>query len=212
MMRGDYALPSRTWRFRLPDDRQVTYLTKEEVERFFKAIPGERARDRLLFDLIYRHGLRRLEAVRLLKRYIQGERIWIERLKGGISGEYPLHPATIRLITTFFNMENFSENPYLLTSRQSKESGHMATSTVYMHFRKYAQKANLPMNKQHVHILRHSIAVHLMNAGWGAADVQDWLGHRRITSTMIYARVSNKRREENYARIKESDEIARTEW
>jgi site-specific recombinase XerD len=49
-----------------------------------------------------------------------------------------------------------------------------------------------------------------MNAGWDAADVRDWLGHRDISSTMIYAQVTNKRREERYRATVRSREIART--
>ena len=40
-------------------NRQVAYLVKSEVERFFDVIPATNARDRLLFDVIYRYGLRR---------------------------------------------------------------------------------------------------------------------------------------------------------
>jgi site-specific recombinase XerD len=47
-----------------------------------------------------------------------------------------------------------------------------------------------------------------MNAGWDAADVQDWLGHRDIASTMVYAAVTNKRREARYEEALLSDEIA----
>jgi integrase len=43
----------------------LPYLTKAEVERFFRVIPRSNSRDRLLFDTIYRHGLRRLEAARI---------------------------------------------------------------------------------------------------------------------------------------------------
>jgi hypothetical protein len=46
--------------------------------------------------------------------------------------------------------------------------------------------------------LRPSIAVHLMNAERDAADIQDWLGRREITSMMIYAAVTNKRRQTKY--------------
>jgi len=49
-----------------------------------------------------------------------------------------------------------------------------------------------------------------MNVGWDAADVQDWLGHRDITSTMVYAAVTSKRREANYERALLSSEIANT--
>jgi site-specific recombinase XerD len=69
---------------------------------------------------------------------------------------------------------------------------------IYHLFRSYAESAELPEDRRHPHVLRHSIAVHLMNAGWDAADVQDWLGHRDIASTMVYATVTNKRREAKY--------------
>ena len=47
-----------------------------------------------------------------------------------------------------------------------------------------------------------------MNAGWDAADVQDWLGHRDIASTMLYVAVTNKRREAKYEPALLSWEIA----
>jgi len=61
---------------------KVTYLTKEETEAFFRSIPLEQRRDRLLFDLIYRHGLRRQEAALLRTESVKDGRIWIYRLKG----------------------------------------------------------------------------------------------------------------------------------
>jgi site-specific recombinase XerD len=58
--------------------------------------------------------------------------------------------------------------------------------------------------------LTRSAAVHLMNAGWDVADVQDWLGHREISSTMVYAAVTSKRRAANHERSLFSTEIATT--
>lgn len=84
----------------------------------------------------------------------------------------------------------------------------MSASTIYQLFRRYAEASELPRDRWHPHVLRHSIAVHLMNAGWDAADVQDWLGHRDIASTMVYAAVTNKRREAKYEEALLSDEIA----
>ena len=82
--------------------------------------------------------------------------------------------------------------------------------TQFLLFKKYAIQAALPVEKQHVHILRHSIAVHLMNAGWDLADVQDWLGHKSINSTIVYAKITNKRREITHAKTINSQEIAKT--
>lgn len=187
--------------------RQLVYLTKSEVERFFSATPQENARDRLLFEVIYRHGLRRREAVRIRRDHLTDGRIWITRVKGGISGEYPIHPTTRRLLWAYLSARREDGNPHLFTSRQSGGAP-MSVTTIYALFRRYADAAGLPQDRQHPHVLRHSIAVHLMNAGWDAADVQDWLGHREIASTMVYAAVTNKRRAAKYEEALRSGEIA----
>jgi integrase len=187
--------------------RQLAYLTKEEVERLFAAIPRERSRDRLLFDLIYRHGLRRREAAAIRREHLSEGRIWIGRAKGGVSGEYRIHPTTTRLIWSYLNDRGGDGNPYLLVGRQGALRP-ISSSLIYQLFRRYAELADLPRDRRHPHVLRHSIAVHLMNAGWDAADVQDWLGHRDIASTMIYAAVTNKRREAKYEEALLSEEIA----
>ena len=186
--------------------RQLAYLTKDEVERFFAVIPPMEGRDRLLFDVMYRYGLRRQEAA-LIRREHVAERIWITRIKGGTSGEYPIHPITRRFLWEYLERRGAAGGQYLFATRQSGLRP-ISASTIYHRFREYADAANLPADRRHPHVLRHSIAVHLMNAGWDAADVQDWLGHRDIASTMVYAAVTNKRREAKYEEALLSDEIA----
>jgi integrase len=190
----------------LADRRQIEYLTKDEVERFFAAVPHQDGRNRLLFELIYRHGLRRTEAALIRLEHLSEGRIWITRLKGGVSGEYPIHPTTRRLLWSYL-ATRASDSPFLFTSRQSGPRP-ISASTIYELFRRYAAIAELPADRRHPHVLRHSIAVHLMNAGWDVADVQDWLGHRDIGTTMVYATVTNKRREAKYEEALLSDEIA----
>src|SRR5581483_11722253 len=187
---------------------RVAYLSKEEVERFFRTIPAENTRDRLLFDLIYRYGLRRTEAALVRRReHLSDGRIWITRVKGGHSSEYPIHPRTRRLLWAHLNARAGDANPFLFSSRQSGKRP-ISAAMIYHLFRKYARAAELPPSKLHPHVLRHSIAVHLMNSGWDIADVQDWLGHRNIGSTMVYAAITNKRREAKYEQALLSDEIA----
>jgi len=190
--------------------QQVKYLTTAETEALFRAIPESAVRDRFMLDLIYRHGFRRLEAALLRLENVQGNRIWIGRVKNGVSGEYPLHPSTQSLLATYLKRRRNPDNPFLLTSRQSGNDRPLSVSTIYNTFKKYAILAGISQENRHVHVLRHSIAVHLMNAGWSAADVQDWLGHKCISSTMIYGTVSNQRRERNYEATVESEEIANT--
>lgn len=82
-----------------------SFMTKEETEAFFSVIPREKIRDRLLFDVIYRHSLRRGEAtlVRLdhIKRGRTRWEIGITRLKRGESRCYPVFPSTKRYLLMF---------------------------------------------------------------------------------------------------------------
>jgi integrase len=53
-------------------------------------------------------------------------------------------------------------------------------------------------------VLRHSAAVHLLDAGEGIDFARDHLGHRSIESTLVYARVSNERRRRALRRLERS--------
>lgn len=191
-------------------DLRIKYLEKEEVYRLFRAIPPNNLRDRALFDLIYRHGLRRIEVTWLRKDWISNGRIWINRAKNGISQEYNLHPDSQKLIKLYLGQRGEDRNPFLFVSRESGSNNPISKGLIYHLFRKYTEKSRIPPNKRFVHILKHSIAVHLLNAGWDISDVQDWLGHRDIKNTAIYGKISNKRREKQFQRLLKSKEIADT--
>jgi len=62
--------------------------------------------------------------------------------------------------------------------------------------KQYGQVAKLPPEKLHFHVLKHSIATHLLDAGADLRFVQDWLGHSNIQNTVIYAYLSSATRTE----------------
>lgn len=62
--------------------------------------------------------------------------------------------------------------------------------------KQYGKTAKLPADKQHFHVLKHSIATHLLDAGADIRFVQDWLGHSNIQNTVIYTYLTSATRSE----------------
>ena len=92
-------------------DREITFLTQDEVKRLFAGIKGKR--DRALFSLAYHHGLRASE-VGLLQTTdldLKQGRISIHRVKDSISGVYPLQPSDMKLIRAYLR-EREDTSPY----------------------------------------------------------------------------------------------------
>ena len=172
--------------------QQIKYLTQEEIQRLFSKISDRR--DQALFKLMYDFGLRASEAGKLKLEDVDLERgrIWIHRLKGGVSGEYALFRDTARLLKLYLQERNNDLYPMLFRSRNKNP---ISRRRIDFLFDRYAKKAKLPEDKRHPHTLRHSIAVHMLDARQSQEAVKDRLGHKSIKSTDIYAQISSYKRE-----------------
>jgi site-specific recombinase XerC len=61
---------------------------------------------------------------------------------------------------------------------------------------RYGQKVGLPEDKRHFHVLKHSIASHMLAATDEVRFVQDWLRLSNIQNTILYAYLTSPSREE----------------
>ena len=186
----------------------VRYLTQEELARFRKAlVAGDELRDVALFGLMYRLGLRAVEVTRFLVEdvdLVRG-RVRVRRAKGGDPKEYPL-PRDLFTPVRRYLRKRIDHGPYLFTGRQSNNQRGMTVLRVQQLFKEYARAAGLPATVAS-HSLRHSIAVHTLEEGFGLEYVQDLLGHTSIRSTAIYARITSRGRDEMMRRLDRSAHI-----
>ena len=72
--------------------------------------------------------------------------------------------------------------------------------------KKYGALAGLSTEKRHFHVLKKSIATHVLDAGADIMFVKDWLGHKSIQNTLVYAHYRNKLRDEKAALLFATDE------
>ena len=108
------------------------------------------------------------------------DRIYIPRVKGSIAKTYPLQPDDLRCLRAYLRTRE-GDSPSLFISSRGIP---LERRSYWDLMQKYGKGANIPKSKRRFHALRHTIAVHLLDAGADVAFVQDRLGHANIQNTI----------------------------
>lgn len=172
-------------------ERPKDFVTESEHKRLLQGAGKLRnaERNQLLVMMLYRHGLRETEAVNLRLQDVQLEsaRIWIRRVKGGLSTEHPIEGDELRLLRRYLRTRNLNL-PWLFVSERG---GPMSRHSVIYTIGQAAQKAGLG----HItpHMLRHGCGYYLANKGYDLRLIQDYLGHRDPKHTARYTRTASVR-------------------
>lgn len=163
------------------------HLTAEQIRDVLKAC--ERPQDRLLFKLIYSYGLRATEAAEMPLKDIDFDRGLIEvvRQKGSESGTMPLLPELRDDLEAWLKVR--PESRFLFPAPANPARSYTRWN-VYRIFRETAERAGLPKSLQHPHVLKHSIATHLLERKGNIRAVQKWLGLKSLETVVIYAEVT----------------------
>ena len=190
-----------------PDKQTIkTILTPWEVKALYKACGStgntELAevlgiRDKAILSIYYGCGLRRSEGIALdVKDVMFKEKLLFVRGGKGYKERYVPMTETVgedfenylsQARETLINGSNTNEEGFLVSYRAKR----MESNTLITRVQNLAAKAGI--NKTvGLHILRHSIATHLLQSGLSLEEVSQFLGHSSLDSTQIYTHISHE--------------------
>jgi len=172
-------------------------LTPDELLTVLKAARSRSARDWAMILLGYRHGLRASEVCGLKLSDVdpKADSISIRRLKGSLHTVQPLYRHKgqplldeVTALRAWQRERKADGSDFLFTSQKG---GRLHRSQFFRIFQACAEAAGLPLQKQHPHALKHSLASHLVAGNVNIALVKQCLGHKAIGSTMKYVGVTD---------------------
>ena len=150
-------------------------------------------RDAALLEFLYGTGARVSEAVGLdLNDLDLADKVVIVTGKGSKQRLVPLGSKAVAAIEGWLPdrlalvARSGSGDPMFLNMRGGRLSRQGAFGIV----KKHARGANIDPIRVSPHVLRHSAATHMVEAGADLRTVQEMLGHATISTTQVYTRVS----------------------
>lgn len=143
-------------------------------------------RDRLIVELFYGTGIRRIELVNLKLNDINWSNATLKVLgKRNKERILPLIPAVTESIKTYLNLRNTNIGSHHEELLLTERGGKIYEMLVYRIINKYFSRASTKL-KCSPHVLRHSFATHLLNEGADINSVKELLGHASLAATQVY--------------------------
>ncbi len=196
-----------------PPDSLPKYLTDEQVRllrddfegRVLQARLSNHRRaallDRAIFYLLWQCGLRagEVEELRMEDLDLVGRKISIRDGKGRKDRTVYVTETTIRSLQEYLVMRGVGSGDHVFLFRNAP----LKSSFINCRIKNAGERVGV---KVYPHRLRHTCASQLLNAGCRVTSIQRFLGHKKLNTTMIYARAHDQTVAEDYYKAMEQVE------
>ena len=161
--------------------RLPQFLTEEEVEKLIMV--ADNFRNKLIVRLLYTTGLRVSELVNLNWEDIdfKNKEIIVRSGKGGKERIVLVDETTLKMLLKYREM----------TGKNKGSIFDLSVRTVQHIIKELRERAKLT-KKVTPHVLRHTFATHLLEAGADIRAIQELLGHSSLSTTQIYTHVTRE--------------------
>lgn len=147
----------------------------------------ESARNKLIVELFYATGIRRIELVQIKTSDFDSNNKTLKVL--GKRNKERYIPLLDSVLKTFYDYTNYRNNLETIEDKDylflTKKGVKIYETLVYRIINKYFSMASTKI-KCSPHVLRHSFATHLLNEGADLNAVKELLGHSSLAATQVY--------------------------
>ena len=159
----------------------MEYLTRDELVRLFNVARDHNKLHHIAMLVGLLHGLRVSEMLAIRGCDICDGKLSVRRLKKS--------RATLHALR-FDSDPLFDESPLRELAQANPDATLFRWSRQYMDIvlKRYAALAGIHPSKAHYHVLKHSICVLLWQETHDLNAIQDHVGHRSSSSTLVYLR------------------------
>lgn len=177
----------------------IRYLTYDQKKRFLRILNDSKSawRDYFMFNLMLNTGLRLSETVSLnvgdvFNSYSAKEVLEIQG-KGNRIRQIPLNKVIRNHIEAYLRQKKRHGNDIYLPSPLFLSRNHrrLTNRAVELNFDKWIRLSGIE-GKYSPHSLRHTVGTELMKKTNNIRKVQEFLGHKFISTTQIYTGVTKE--------------------
>ena len=182
-----------------PTEEKLNILTQSEIKQLFRATEYShtesrfKLRDKAILTVLYSCGLRRNEAVHLdlSDIFFDKERVFVRKGKNYRERFVPINRKNAEILEDYIyesrpEFYNAKDTEALFVSQQGKRMQGMSFANRLKAIVQATNNKTIAEKGITLHILRHSIATHLLQQNVPLESIKTFLGHSSLESTQIY--------------------------